>query len=129
MPKRNIAHKSHKQYVYGDLNGQIRIHERAIKAPVFGSSSFTEVYDEGLLSFCRVTIFPAGKKIFDGVNLEDQPTHLFVIRYRDWITSEHVVKWNKSYYKSVKLIDPGERHEWWEIYANLRGSKDLEANT
>ncbi|MCP4550793.1 MAG: head-tail adaptor protein [Bacteroidetes bacterium] len=128
MSKRIVEQRRLKKYSTGDFNDQLRLHIRSLTSPNFGTAEFTEEYNTGMLSWCIVITFEIGKKVFDGVNLENQPTHLFVVRHRDWITSEIVIQWSDDYYKIIKAHDPEERHEYYELYSKLLGDKELQAN-
>lgn len=131
MPKRNVTHRPLKQYAGGDLNKRITLHTRTLKAPKYNSASFTENYDAGLevwASVITLSNIASGKRIFDDIDIRKQPTHKFVIRFREGITTEKVVRWRGDAYELVKIIDPEERHEWLELYAKLLGDETKETN-
>jgi head-tail adaptor len=131
MPQRKVKRRRLKQYATGDMNKRILIHTRSIGSPDFNSANFAELYDSGLPCWSSVnTLDPNSKVFFDGVDIDskEKPTHLFVIRYRNWITAENVIRWRKELYKIVGIQDPDERHEWLELYSKILGDEDLEAN-
>jgi len=114
------------------MNKRIKIHVRSLKAPDYDSPSMKQNYDAGLSVWASVFTLGfqgAGQKLFDDVDVGDQPTNKFVIRYRPNITKENVVSWRGNYYKLVKCIDPEERNEWWELFGKLLGDKTKKANT
>ncbi len=138
MPKRSTTHRRKKQYGVGDMNQRITLHIRAITAPVFNTAKLTEAYDTGTKAWAAVKTFDliaAGQKLFDGVDPDRQPSHLFVIRWREFlddcvtpITSEIVIRWRGSVYKILKNINPEERNQYWELYSTLLGDQTKEAN-
>jgi SPP1 family predicted phage head-tail adaptor len=130
MAQRQVKQKRLKKYSIGDLNKRILIHVRSIEAPDFDSANFEEDYDSGLPCWARISVLdPMGKTFFDGVDLkEGKPTHIFVIRYRENITSENVIRWQSNLYKIVGIPDPEERHEYLELYSKILGDQNLKAN-
>lgn len=132
MSKRKVTSRPLKKFSIGDLRNVIKIHVRTITPPVENSSSFTETYDDGVDRWASVVTSSnvgAGRKEFDGVDAGERPTHLFVIRYLAGITKENVIRWNGEAYKILLTVDPEERHEYWELYAQILGDQTLEANT
>jgi len=128
MPQRKTVHRPLKQYTGGDMDKRIVIHTRVLTSPKHGSGSVTEKYDEGLPVWAGVFSLPAGKKIFDDIDLGKQPTHLFSIRYRPGITAEKVVRFRGNAFEIVRIINPEERDEWLLLYSKLWGDEDKEAN-
>lgn len=132
MANRKVSHRRLKKYGTGDMRERITLHVRAITAPDFNSANFSETYDDGvsLWAFVKTLDFVAsGQALFSGANLSDIPSHLFVIRYRDGVTKENVIRWNGSAYKILKNINPEERNQYWELYAVLLGDEALAVNT
>lgn len=132
MANRKVSHRRLKKYGTGDMRKRITLHVRDITAPVFNSASFSETYDTGvpLWAFVKTLDFVAsGQNLFDGVNLSKPPSHLFVIRYRENVTTENVIRWQGSAYKILKNINPEERNQYWELYAVLLGDETLAVNT
>jgi head-tail adaptor len=120
------------------MRERITLHIRAITAPSFGTAKPTETYDTGTVVWASVKTFDliaAGQKLFDGVDPSEQPSHKFVMRWREFlddcvtpITSEIRIRWRGDAYKITKVINPEERNEYFELFAALLGSQDQEAN-
>lgn len=132
MSVRKVSHRPLKKYSIGDRRNVITIHVRSITPPGAGSASFTETYDTGVERWANVVTgdsVGAGRKEFDGVDIGDKPTHLFVTRYLSTVTKENVIRWRGEAYKILLIIDPEERHDDLELYARILGDQTLKANT
>lgn len=138
MPRLSTTHRRKKQHALGDMRERITLHIRDITAPKFGTAKPTEAYDTGTKVWASVKTFDligAGQKLFDGVDPENQPSHLFVMRWREFlddcitpITSEIRIRWRGDAYEIKKTINPEERNEYWELFAKLLGDQTKEAN-
>ena len=138
MPRRSTTHRRKKKHSVGDMRERITLHKRGITPPVFNTAKPTEDYDTGTEVWASVKTFDliaAGQKLFDGVDPSEQPSHLFVIRWREFlidketpITSEIIIRWRGDAYRITKAINPEERKEYWELYATLWGDQTKEAN-
>ena len=138
MPRLSTTHRRKKKHAVGDMRERITLHRRAITPPVFNSAKPTETYDDGMKVWASVKTFDlvgAGQKLFDGIDPSEQPSHFFVMRFREFlsdgitpITKEVVIRWRGDAYKIVKAINPEERNEYWELFAALLGDATQEAN-
>lgn len=131
MPIRAVSHRRLKKYGIGDMRERITLHVRSITAPEFNTASFSETYDAGVNLWASVNTMDfaaSGQAIFDNVNLSEQPSHKLVIRYRENVTTENVIRWRDNAYKLLKIINPEERNLYLELFAVLLGDEDLAAN-
>lgn len=138
MPRLSTTHRRKKNHAVGDMRERITLHIRAITPPAFGTAKPTETYDAGTKVWASVKTFDliaAGQKLFDGIDPSEQPSHLFVIRWREFlddceteITSEIRIRWRGEAYKIIKVIDPEERHINYELFSALLGDQTKEAN-
>ena len=131
MAERKVSRRRLKKYAIGDLRSRVRIHTRSLEAPLYDSADPVEAFDTGAKVWASVNtldFLSSGKQLFDEVNLSEQPSHKFVIRFRKNISTENVIQWEGNYYKLLKIIDPEERHQFLELFAVLLGDKDLAAN-
>lgn len=138
MARLSTTHRRKKKHTVGDMRERITLHKRAITPPIFNESKPTESYDTGTLVWASVKTFDlvgAGQKLFDGIDPDEQPSHLFVIRWREFlddgvtgITSELRIRWRGNAYKIVKVIVPEERTEYYELFSALLGDQTKEAN-
>lgn len=69
------------------------------------------------------------RREFDGVDIEDRPTHEFVVRYEPNIDSETVIEYNGERYRVVSTDDPEERGRFLYIRAQLLGGTNRQAAT
>lgn len=111
----------------GDMRECISIEKRTMTAPVFGSASFTESYLPIDEVWSKVeTSF--NNRIFDGVALDELPSHKFTIRFRDDVTSETRIRYKDVLYRIVKTDNYEMRDEYLELYARIDGDDTKEAN-
>lgn len=131
MP-RKVGNIDIKEYSAGDLKHRIVLQEREITAPVFGSASFTEEYQPGVEVWAgvkTVNLHGSGRRFFSNVNPEEeQPTHEFIIRYRNSVTSETRITWKGKYYKILSVQDPNEDGQYLELSSRILGNTDKQAN-
>jgi len=100
------------------MRERITIHARVITPPVFGSASFTETYGTGVNDWASVeTPNTIGSDVvtFGSVAVPSGTTHVFVVRYADDITTEHIIRWEGDAYKILGIIDPDKRQQYLEI--------------
>lgn len=117
----------------GDMRDRITLHTREIQPVDYDSYDFEESYDAGTDIWASVSDFTlsnANRQLFNDVEMNAEgPTHTFGIRYRDWITSETMVRWRGETYDIIKVQDPEERHQYLLLYARLNGDTTKVANT
>ena len=135
MAKLKVDKRPLKKIPVGDMRDRILIRERDISTPDFDNpAAFAEAYKTIADVWCKVKTNVSGKQIFDGVNADTgggillSSTHIFTIRYRSDITSEHVVDYNGDYYEINRIVNPEERNMYLDLSCKLRGDKTLEAN-
>ena len=123
MGRRRVTKRRLQKYSIGDMRNRITLHTRALRPAGFGSASFSETYSAIDTVWAYVST-DTGQHRFNGVNIEsgDQPTHLFVIRYRSDVTAETVIEFNGQYYEILPIIDPDERSLYLELPCKLAGS-------
>ncbi len=119
----------------GDMRDRIAIRQRDVSTPDFDNpAKFGETYKTIATVWAKVKTNVSGKQIFDGVNEDTgggillSSTHIFTIRYREGITSEHRVNYKDSNYQIQRVVNPEERNMYLELYCKLLGDRDLEAN-
>lgn len=132
MARRKISHRKLQKYSIGDMRHRITIHERAITPPTYADASFTETYDDGIEDWAFVgtpTVSSKGIVMFNGVNLPETATHIFVIRFDETFTTENIIRWEGDAYKILKTNDPDKRQQYLECASRLLGDETLDANT
>ena len=131
MPRRSVKHRRLKKYGIGDMRERLTIHTRAVTAPGFDSVDFTETYDTGIDDWASVetpTVI-SGVASFNGINVPDGTTHIFIIRFDSSFTAENVIRWEGDAYKILRVTDPDKRQQYLELPARLLGDETLEVNT
>jgi len=131
MPTRQVQRRRLKKYAIGDMRERITIHVRTATAPAFNTASMSEDYDDGTPVWAAVMTLDfanSGQNIFDSVNLQTAPSHKMVIRYRNDITAENIIRWRDNEYKILRIINPEERNQYLEMFVNLKGDEDFAAN-
>lgn len=129
MPNRQTQRRRLKKYGIGDMRERITIHVRTITPPDYDSVNFTETYDSGVEYWASVETLDKKKQLFGGVNIPDNATHSFIIRYDSDFTSENVIAWEGNYYDILKTSDPDGRKQYVEFFSKLQGDDSLEANS
>ena len=132
MARRKIKHRKLQKYSIGDMRHRITIHTRAITSGNYDDVSFTETYDAGTEDWASVetpTTISKGIAVFNGVNVPETTTHIFVIRFDSAITKENVIRWEGDAYKILKTNDPDKRQQYLECASRLLGDQTLAANT
>lgn len=129
MSTRRIFRRRLRKAPIGDRRDRIKIHVRAITAPVFDSADFRETYDVGIDTWAKVeSIDSAGRDDFDDVSMVAGATHRFDIRYRPNVTSENIIGYQDEYYEVLRVDDPENRHISLILHARVKGDDTVEAN-
>jgi len=140
MGKLTVKRRKSKSPQIGDMRTRIRLMERAITPPVFGTANFTESYTEVAQVWSKVDTvvsssrFTGGNEIFSNVGVDESITDLFTIRYRTDIDTENIVNYTDpktaiGYNYEIKSTDdPDKRQRFLVLYCVLMGEDTLEAN-
>jgi head-tail adaptor len=128
MSVRKVNKRKLTKFAIGDMRDRIEIFIRSIVPPGANSASPDEEYTLLREIWARLDHLLPGKVIFDEVDTDNQPTHIFTIRFWDDITSQNRIKNENDYYKIVKVIDPQRRQEYLQLYCKLMGATIREAN-
>lgn len=131
MARRKVRHRSLTKYSIGDMRHRITIHVRNITAPDYNSVDFSEAYNAGTEEWAFVatpTILSSGKAVFDGVNLAEGTSHVFVTRFDSSYTEQNEIRWEGDSYDILKTDDPDKREMYLIFHTRLRGDETLEAN-
>tara|TARA_R110000851_G_scaffold134450_1_gene269747 strand:+ start:781 stop:1167 length:387 start_codon:yes stop_codon:yes gene_type:complete len=126
MPVRQIQRRKLRKISVGDMRDCVSLEERGIKSPTFDSVGFSEGYTQTAKVFAKVeTEFNA--RVFDGVSIDEKPSHKFTIRFRDDVTNETRVRWKGVLYRLVRTDDYEGREEYLELYGMIDGDETKEA--
>jgi SPP1 family predicted phage head-tail adaptor len=110
----------------GDMRERVKLHDRALRVPEFGSSDFTENFSGTKTVWANVKTV-SGQTFFTGANIDVSLTHSIIIRYDESVTSETWVELNNNNLKIISVEDLDERHEFLRLRCTERGDKDLGA--
>jgi len=135
MGQLQVTRKASRVPQIGDLRDRISIYERSIKPPTFSASA---AFTQSHTLICTVwaaaqssrsnRAVASGIDEFDGVAMNNKITHRFVIRYREDIESDNIIKFKDKSYK-IMLVDDGDfRNRFLNLFAELLGDSDDEAN-
>lgn len=127
MASRVIQDRKLRKVSIGDMRDRVSLERRSRQAPVFGSASATMGYSQIAEVWAKVETVYHGR-VFDGVSIENIPSHKFTIRYRDDITTETRIRYNDILYKIVKFDNFEMRNEYLELYARIDGDDEKEAS-
>ena len=127
MPSRQIQRRKLRKTSIGDMRERILLQERTVTAPVFGSSSFTEVYAGGISRWAKVETNFSGR-LFDGVQLSEIPSHKFTIRFSSAVTTETRIRYKNVLYRILRLDNLEMRDEYLILFAKIDGDDTKEAN-
>lgn len=128
MSIRIVSRRRLKKFSIGDLRERISFYSRDIKSPVFNSAKFTETYTLIADRWASVSSARTAQQFFNNVNVDSQPTHTFVIRFLENITTETRIKWKDKNYEILLVINFEDRDEFLELHSKLLGDDTLEAN-
>ena len=132
MPRRKTKYRDLIKYSIGDMRHRITIHARAITAPDYDSVDFSEAYDAGTEEWAFVAtpmLQSSGLlAVFDGVNVVNGTTHIFVVRFDSAYTFQNVIRWEGDAYEILKTVDPDKRQQYIQFQTKLMGDETLEAN-
>lgn len=135
MSKLKVDRRPLRKTPVGDMRERILIRQRDVGTPDFDNpAKYKEDYKTIASVWAKVVTNISGKKIFDGVNESTgggivlSSTHVFTIRYREGVTSEHRVDFKGNNYDIQRVVNPEERNIELQLYCKLLGDRELEAN-
>lgn len=109
----------------GDLDRRIALMSRSIDPPTTGVD-FQHTFTETNVWAAVKTV--KGKEIFAGTNMDKQVTHIFYVRYRNWITAENWVKYRDENYDIIDTEVLEEREQYTVLMCNIRGDDTQPVN-
>ena len=110
----------------GDLNRRITLNSRTLNTPQT-SVYYTHSFVDSIATWANVETVK-GKEIFGGTNMDERISHIFRIRYRSGITSEHWIKFNGDNYDIIEIENPEEENNFLYIKCNVRGDEGQPVN-
>lgn len=111
----------------GDMRHRIKIKQRDLTAPVNDSPDFKQKYTTVFEAWAAIeTIAP--KTPFDGVNIEEIPTHRFYLRWLPKVSTTHVVVHDGNRYVIQRAENKDDLNMWLILHCVDKGDKDVEAS-
>lgn len=118
----------------GSLRWRIKLQTRGLTSPMGSSVDFTEGFVD--VSTVWAMVAPAGNvginvkpySTFDDVTINKDYTHIFVIRYRNDVSSEMFVEFDGHRYDIVSVVDPDMTKSYLVLNALETGSNSKEAS-
>ena len=133
MGKRELKRRRLQKTAIGDMRDRIELFTRAVTPPVDGSATAEETYtliDKACAKVETVTTFNAGRHAFSDVNVapNEQPTHVFTIRFRSDVTAEAIVQYAGDNYEIKRTSDPDKRRQYLQLFTRIKGGSTVPAN-
>ena len=125
MPKRKSNKRRLYKYAIGDLKDSIKIHTRTLVPTLEG---YEENIDEGIDKWSAFESI-GEQYMFADVNIEENITHIFVIRFDNRITSENIIRFKNNSFKIMDIENVDLRSEWMKLFVHFEGSASKETNT
>lgn len=123
MACRKISKKADKVCI-GDLKKSIKIINRAIEpADVSHTMDFTDFVS----AYARIDT-TKGNPFFNGVNIEDFPSHVFYIRYGFTVEKNYTLEYASNYYNVLDVENLNEENRFLKISCVKNGPKSNQAN-
>lgn len=107
----------------GDLKSLIKIIDRKIEPD---DVSHTMNFDDYVSIRARIDTRRGGA-FFNGVNMEDAPTHYFYIRFGPTVERNYTIEFKDNYYLVGDVENLNEKSRFLKISATKNGSKNLKA--
>lgn len=114
-----------------DLNKKIAIQERVLSAPSPGSTQPFLTFTDIATPWAGVET-PRGASKFLGVNINDETTHIFIVRYRtlldDLEVGNNFILFKERRFRILNVTNMNEDNIFLAIEATERGDDDKDAN-
>ena len=123
---KQVIQRKNRVSCIGDMRERVKLHNRVMQVPEFGSSDFSEKFSGTKTVWANVRTV-SGEAFFSGANVDVSLTHEIIIRFDDTVTSETWIEHDGNNLKIVSVEDLDERHEFLRLKCTERGDKDLGA--
>ena len=99
----------------GSLRHKIIFQELTVANDTWGHSA--ETWTDQTTTYASIWTL-RGTERMEGLKLDNEITHKIRIRYRTDLHPKMRIKFGARYFNIISLIDPDERHIYYEIMAN-----------
>lgn len=107
-----------------DLKNKVKLITRKIET---ANVSFTENFTDFKSIYARIDTI-SGYQPFNGVNIEDAPSHIFYIRYLSDIEINYTFEYKSNYFHIIDIENLNEENRFMKITVKKAGNKSNEAN-
>jgi len=124
---KEVIQRKNRVSCIGDMSERIKLHNRSIQVPEFGTYDFTETFTGTKTVWANVQT-AAGQTFFTGANIDVGLSHIIIIRYDEAVTSETWIEFNGNNLKIISVENLDENNEFLRLRCSERGDKDLGAS-
>ncbi|NJO37688.1 MAG: phage head closure protein [Rhizobiales bacterium] len=110
----------------GDFRDRVTVHETT-SSPRRGGGTEKTFTPIGPPLWMKVETLATSTHDFNGVNVEELPTHRFTARWRADITAENFLEFNGARFEILEIEDPESRREYLVMKCRQTGAVDREA--
>lgn len=114
-----------------DLNKKIAIQRRTLAPPSPGSTQPVLTFTDIASPWAAIET-PTGASKFLGVNINDETTHIFIVRYRSLLANLEVannfILFNDRRFRILNVTNMNEDNIFLAIETTERGDDDKDAN-
>ncbi len=126
MARRVVNRRAKRKTPIGDYGSQVQVHTTTTRQVAGGKAA--KVFTPFIRLKMKIETLGQRLHDFNGVNIEDVPTHKFTTRYRSDINAEHFLEFNGFYFEILDIEDPEERHKNLILSCRQTGSTDKGAS-
>ena len=106
-----------------DFTHQIALQSRELK-PDDASVDFKLEFDAGIKTWAMIKT-TRGREFIGDVNTAEGVTHIFTIRYLNFVTSQHWVLYDERRFDILDVENIDEKNRFLRLRCSERGTKDL----
>lgn len=132
MAVRKTYRRKHSKHQIGDLRDRVELLNTTLRPSGFNKAGakhrFTVV--ASIWAKVETTEFAgSGERIFKGVNIATNASHVLTIRSRDDVDSQNFIRWKGENYRIEKVTPQEERDEFMQLFCLLEGDVNKLAAT
>jgi len=114
-----------KKICISDFKNLIKLQTRELQTDNY-SPDFNLDYKDKVEVWAKIQT-TIGKEIFAGVNVDRDVTHIFTIRYIDYITAQYWILFEGKRYDILNVENIDEENKFMRLRCNVRGEDELQS--